>query len=112
MAGDVNMVQRPGILARAMLVLIRVYQFVLSPLTGGACRFLPTCSDYSSEAIRRHGAWRGLCLGGSRLLRCAPWGGHGFDPVPTELPDHGWRIWRYCRWTPPGDAGQASGNSD
>lgn len=71
-----------------LTLLVRVYQWTLSPLlhalNGGAggCRYLPTCSEYAIEALRLHGAWRGSWLTVRRLLRCHPWGGHGFDPVP------------------------------
>lgn len=64
------------------LVLIRFYQIVLSPLKGPRCRFLPTCSQYAYEAIERYGIWRGLFLGGKRLLRCHPFHAGGYDPVP------------------------------
>ena len=68
--------------ARALLVLIRGYQLGISPLLPAACRYTPTCSAYAAEAIRRHGALRGSWLATRRLLRCHPWGGHGYDPVP------------------------------
>ncbi|MDP7070042.1 MAG: membrane protein insertion efficiency factor YidD [Phycisphaerales bacterium] len=71
-------------LAIVMLVGIRCYQWTLSPLIGGHCRFQPTCSRYAAEAIRRHGAVRGGCLSIRRLTRCHPWGGGGWDPVPDE----------------------------
>lgn len=61
---------------------IRGYQLLISPLLGTNCRYLPSCSDYASEAIAVHGPWRGLSLATGRLLRCNPWGGSGFDPVP------------------------------
>lgn len=67
----------------ALLILpIRFYQRFISPLTPPACRYTPTCSQYAIEALRKHGAWRGLWLAIRRLLRCHPWGGHGYDPVP------------------------------
>ncbi len=66
----------------ALRLLIRVYQLLISPLLGINCRFEPSCSHYAQEAIAAHGAWRGLILAGQRLLRCHPWGGSGFDPVP------------------------------
>ena len=61
---------------------IRAYQLLVSPLLPPSCRFLPTCSDYAQEAIRRHGVRRGLVLAVRRLARCHPWGGSGWDPVP------------------------------
>ena len=61
---------------------IRCYQLLLSPVLPPSCRYLPSCSDYAAEAIARHGPWHGLALGCSRLLRCHPWGGSGYDPVP------------------------------
>ncbi len=61
---------------------IRVYQLVLSPWLGPACRFEPSCSRYAAEAITRHGVWRGTGLAARRLGRCHPLGGAGYDPVP------------------------------
>lgn len=65
-----------------LVVLIRLYQLTLSSVTGRQCRFLPTCSEYAMEAIDKHGALKGSWLAVRRILRCHPWGGHGFDPVP------------------------------
>ncbi len=65
-----------------LLVLIRIYQIVLSPFVGRFCRFQPTCSRYTAEALRRHGFWRGSWLGARRIGRCHPFGGSGYDPVP------------------------------
>lgn len=62
--------------------LIRAYQLVVSPLLPRSCRYLPTCSDYAAEAIQTHGAPYGAWLALRRLLRCHPWGGGGWDPVP------------------------------
>lgn len=71
--------------ASAMLRgLIRAYQLFLSPLVGPTCRYLPSCSDYAAEAIQRHGALAGSWLALRRLLRCHPWGGSGYDPVPRR----------------------------
>lgn len=69
-------------LARAAMLLIRIYRYVLSPLIGPSCRHLPTCSDYAEEAIHRHGLFKGGWLALSRLARCNPWGSSGYDPVP------------------------------
>ena len=66
----------------AVLLLIRFYQAVLSPLFGGACRHVPSCSEYARQAIERHGLARGLPLALRRLGRCHPFGTHGVDPVP------------------------------
>jgi putative membrane protein insertion efficiency factor len=69
-------------LARALLVVIRGYQKGVSPFLPPSCRYTPTCSEYAAEAIRRHGSARGSWLAARRLLRCHPWGGSGYDPVP------------------------------
>ena len=63
---------------------VRAYQLALSPFAGGACRFSPSCSEYAIEAIREHGAWRGLALAVRRVSRCHPLGASGFDPVPRR----------------------------
>jgi uncharacterized protein len=69
-----------------LLGLVRGYQRLLSPLLGPSCRYLPTCSDYAAEAIRKHGPVRGVWLALRRMARCHPvrWlgGGSGYDPVP------------------------------
>lgn len=65
---------------------IRVYQVGISPLLGPRCRFHPSCSEYACEAITEHGAITGVGLAVRRLLRCHPWGGSGFDPVPPHTP--------------------------
>ena len=61
---------------------IRFYQLYLSPLLGPSCRFTPTCSEYARQAILKHGPIKGLGLAIWRILRCNPWGGSGYDPVP------------------------------
>ncbi|MGD9617297.1 MAG: membrane protein insertion efficiency factor YidD [Alphaproteobacteria bacterium] len=63
---------------------IRAYQLLISPLFPPSCRYLPTCSHYAAEAVERHGPWCGSLLAAGRLLRCHPWGGSGYDPVPVE----------------------------
>ena len=64
------------------LSLIRFYQVAISPLKPPSCRFTPTCSQYATEAIKKHGPFKGLYLAIRRILRCHPWGGSGYDPVP------------------------------
>jgi uncharacterized protein len=69
-------------MARILLMLIRFYRKAISPFTPPSCRFMPTCSGYAEEAIGRYGAGRGGWLALRRLVRCHPWGGSGYDPVP------------------------------
>lgn len=64
------------------IALVRLYQILISPLLGSNCRFAPTCSAYSVEALQKHGAWKGGWLAIKRISRCHPWGGDGYDPVP------------------------------
>lgn len=68
--------------ARGILLLIRLYRVAISPMLPPACRYTPTCSAYAEEAVRRFGAGRGSWLAARRLARCHPWGGSGYDPVP------------------------------
>lgn len=70
------------LLGGLLVALVRVYQWCLKPFLGPRCRYLPTCSDYAVEAVRTHGPLRGGWLALLRLLRCHPFAGHGFDPVP------------------------------
>ena len=65
-----------------MLSLIAFYRSFISPMTPPACRFTPTCSQYAQEAIRKYGPFRGGWLALKRILRCHPFGGSGYDPVP------------------------------
>lgn len=67
------------------ILLIRFYQVCISPLKPASCRFSPTCSQYALEAFRRHGPVKGLMLTVWRILRCNPWGGSGYDPVPEKF---------------------------
>lgn len=71
-------------LSLPFILLIRLYQVTLGPLMGGHCRFEPTCSHYGIEAFRRHGPFRGTWLTFRRLIRCHPFGGSGYDPVPIK----------------------------
>ncbi|HEY8963224.1 MAG TPA: membrane protein insertion efficiency factor YidD [Alphaproteobacteria bacterium] len=63
---------------------VKGYKYLISPFIPGACRYHPTCSEYCLQALEKHGALAGLWLTLKRLLRCNPWGGHGFDPVPEK----------------------------
>ena len=65
-----------------LLALIRFYRYVISPLFGRRCRFFPSCSEYTAEAVEKYGAYKGAVLGLKRLSRCHPWNPGGFDPVP------------------------------
>ena len=65
-----------------LLLPILFYQRCISPFTPAACRFTPTCSQYAKEAIQKYGPFKGLWLAIRRILRCNPWGGSGYDPVP------------------------------
>jgi uncharacterized protein len=72
------------LLVAAMVLAVRAYQVAISPLLGAHCRFIPSCSQYAVEAFQTHGVWRGLYLATRRILRCHPYGGHGYDPVPPR----------------------------
>ncbi len=67
---------------RALIVLVRAYQWLIRPLLGPNCRFVPGCSDYAVEALQVHGAVRGAWLAACRIARCNPWHPGGYDPVP------------------------------
>ncbi|HEY0834761.1 MAG TPA: membrane protein insertion efficiency factor YidD [Azospirillum sp.] len=69
-------------LAHLLRALVIGYQWTLSPFIGNQCRYFPTCSNYALDALSTHGAIRGGWLTVRRLLRCQPWGGSGYDPVP------------------------------
>ena len=72
------------ILIFPLVVLIRFYQIFLSPLLGANCRYSPTCSAYTLQALRTHGLFVGGWISLKRILSCNPWGGEGYDPVPTK----------------------------
>ena len=76
---------------------ILFYRYVISPFLPAACRHLPTCSEYASDAIELNGAWKGGWLTVSRVLRCHPWGSHGLDPAPDLCDEHQpfYAAWRY-----------------
>ena len=70
------------IAALPLLVLVQFYRYCISPFTPPSCRFTPTCSEYARQALKKHGPIKGLALAIWRILRCNPWGGSGYDPVP------------------------------
>jgi uncharacterized protein len=78
------MTGRDAPIASVLRLLVRGYQLLLRPALPPMCRFEPSCSHYAMEALARHGAWRGVGLTLRRLLRCHPWGGMGYDPVPDR----------------------------
>jgi putative membrane protein insertion efficiency factor len=90
-AGHARAGRARGPAARAVVWLvsapIHAYRLLLSPAIGPRCRFLPTCSEYALEALARHGVLRGGWLALRRILRCHPWGGAGYDPVPGSEPE-------------------------
>lgn len=65
-----------------LILLVKIYKYILSPLKPASCRYVPTCSEYSIQAIQKHGPVKGLYLSIKRILSCNPWGGSGYDPVP------------------------------
>jgi uncharacterized protein len=84
------------LLPRNICVLIlRVYRAVISPLYGDVCRYYPSCSAYTLEAIQRHGVVRGVWLGGRRILRCHPWARGGVDDVPEHFTEPRYPITRF-----------------
>jgi putative membrane protein insertion efficiency factor len=72
------------VLGLAIRGVIRGYQLFVSPILAPSCRYYPSCSNYAAEAVAEHGPWRGAWLAMRRLLRCHPWGGSGYDPVPAR----------------------------
>jgi len=85
---------------RAARAVVKLYRITLSPLVGFHCRHVPTCSQYSGEALERFGLWAGGWMTLARLLRCQPWGTSGLDFVPADLPRGArWYLpWRYGNW--------------
>jgi uncharacterized protein len=75
----------PTLAARVLIVPVICYRRFISPFLPPRCRFAPSCSEYALEALRRHGAVRGLWLSVRRLARCHPFNPGGYDPVPTRL---------------------------
>ncbi|MBL7778849.1 MAG: membrane protein insertion efficiency factor YidD [Chitinophagales bacterium] len=69
-------------LAFVFILPIRIYQRLISPLLPPTCRYTPTCSEYSIQALKKYGMFKGTWLATKRIMSCHPWGGHGYDPVP------------------------------
>ena len=67
---------------RILVFWVRAYQYLISPYTPSSCRFVPTCSEYAVEALKKHGPLKGTVLAAKRIARCHPWGESGHDPVP------------------------------
>jgi uncharacterized protein len=72
------------ILIRILMVPVYFYKYVISPMTPASCRHIPSCSEYAIEALKTHGPVKGIYLGTRRILKCHPWGTHGYDPVPPQ----------------------------
>ncbi|MEM0940306.1 MAG: membrane protein insertion efficiency factor YidD [Bacteroidota bacterium] len=70
-----------NLLIKILIIPILFYQYIISPLLPSTCRFTPTCSHYAKEAIQKYG-WKGVWIGFKRIIKCHPWGGSGYDPVP------------------------------
>ena len=68
-----------------LIKFIKIYKYLISPLIGPSCRYLPTCSEYSIEALKTYGLVKGLLLSFKRIMSCHPWGNSGFDPVKKEI---------------------------
>jgi hypothetical protein len=76
------MKQLMQILSLPFIFLIKMYQWIISPWLGKSCRYTPTCSNYGLQAFKKYGLFKGLWLTVKRIVKCHPWGGHGYDPVP------------------------------
>jgi len=72
------------ILIRFLMIPVYFYKYVISPMTPASCRHIPSCSEYAIEALKIHGPFKGIYLATRRILKCHPWGTHGFDPVPPK----------------------------
>ena len=74
-----------NILSNILIKIIKTYRYLISPLIGHSCRYMPTCSEYSIEALKTYGFSKGLLLSFRRIMSCHPWGNSGFDPVKKEM---------------------------
>jgi putative membrane protein insertion efficiency factor len=100
--------QRTGPVGWLLIAIVRVYRYSLSAFIGRSCRHLPSCSEFTEDAIRMHGAWAGGWMGFARICRCRPGGTSGLDFVCDAVPEAArwWTPWRYGLWnrtneTPP-----------
>jgi len=78
---DLVLLLRNGLVV-LLLIPVKLYQWCISPVLGASCRYTPTCSAYTVEALKKHGPFKGMYLAIKRIISCNPWGGHGHDPVP------------------------------
>lgn len=96
---------RPNIASRSARfgahLLIRFYQLTLSAFMGRQCRYLPSCSAYTDDAIQLHGLWLGSWMGFARICRCRPGAAAGYDPAPTQTDAPMWAPWRAADWRGP-----------
>ena len=74
-----------NIFTKILIKIIKIYKYLFSPMIGHSCRYFPTCSDYSIEALETHGFIKGIYISLKRILSCHPWGNSGFDPVKKEM---------------------------
>jgi len=84
MAVNAESSRRPEIATGVVVLLVRAYQRAISPLFPATCRYVPSCSEYAVQALKRHGLLRGLMYAAARIVRCHPWAAGGDDPVPDE----------------------------
>ena len=74
-----------NIFTKLLIKFIKTYKYIISPLIGPSCRYLPTCSEYSIEALKTYGFIKGFSLSLKRIMSCHPWGNSGFDPVKKKI---------------------------
>ena len=74
-----------NIFTQLLIKFIKIYKYLISPLIAPSCRYLPTCSEYSIEALKTYGFIKGLSLSLKRIMSCHPWGNSGFDPVKKQI---------------------------
>tara|TARA_B100001142_G_C13735267_1_gene423159 strand:+ start:95 stop:343 length:249 start_codon:yes stop_codon:yes gene_type:complete len=73
------------IVTSTLILLIRGYQLIISPMLSSNCRFMPTCSEYAMESLKAYGVMKGTILTIKRIGKCHPWGSHGYDPIPKKI---------------------------